>query len=214
MDKLVRYINTSVFKNNIEYEDAIFKRLAAQFETLKSGHYTVVLMGSSQTWGAGAATAADKLETYLQNGLRAQHRKSDVTLINTAVSGASLSRMWKAIEPYREKRIDLIILNASNNDFDAASFRRELQKLSDFAIEKNIVLVLVGEANYFMDPNWNIFENHKSMRQLASAQGWKFINMHEEMAAIYNLGYFWWDNVHMTSAGQKKVSEIILKNLR
>jgi lysophospholipase L1-like esterase len=209
IDRLLRGVDVSVFKNNIEYDDQVLSRVRQQFDALQSSQYRILLVGSSQTWGSGAETEGEQFEIYLRDIFRKIKNKKDLAVINTAVPGIRIEKMANFIENLDSYRIDEVILNSSHNDYFIEDFKLNLERLINYCQRKKIKITLLLEANFFADLNPNLMRNHQALREAGRAHKINVIDLHEKLNLIADQGYYWWDNVHLTSEGQKIAAETV-----
>jgi lysophospholipase L1-like esterase len=214
IDRLLRSVDVSGYKNNIEYDDQILPRVNQQIEALKDSQYRILLVGSSQTWGSGAESENEQLEVYLRDIFRKIKNKKDLALINVAVPGIRLEKMTDYVEMLQTYRIDEIILNSSHNDYFIEDYKYNLERLIRYCQSKKIKITLVLEANFFADENPNLLRNHEVLREAAKINKINLIDLHGKFDELGGHGYYWWDNVHMTSEGQKIAAETIGANYK
>lgn len=209
IDRLLRAVDVSGYKNNIEYDDQVLPRVRQQFDALKNSQYRILLVGSSQTWGSGAETETEQFGVYLQDVFRKLKNKKDLAVINTAVPGIRLEKMTNFVGMLDSYRIDEVILNSSHNDYFEEDFKIHLDRLIRLCLIKKIKITLLLEANFFGDVNPNLLRNHKILKEAGLANKINVIDLHGKFGLIAGQGYYWWDNVHLTSEGQKIAAETV-----
>lgn len=209
IDRLLRAVDVSGYKNNIEYDDQVLSRVSQQFGALQSSQYRILLVGSSQTWGAGAEAENEQFEIYLRDIFRKIKKKKDLALINTAVPGVRLEKMTHFVGILDSHRIDEVILNSSHNDYFVEDFKLNLDKFIRLCQVKKIKVTLLLEANFFADLNPNLLRNHKVLREAGIEHKINVVDLHGKLSSMGDQGYYWWDNVHLTSEGQKIAAEAV-----
>lgn len=214
IDRLLRAVDVSGYKNNIEYDDQVLPRVRQQFDALQTSQYRILLVGSSQTWGSGAESQTEQFEVYLQDIFRKIKKKKDLAVINTAVPGVRIEKMTNFVGMLDSYRIDEVILNSSHNDYFTEDFKVYLDRLIRLCQSKKIKITLLLEANYFAEENPNLLRNHEVLRAAGKAHKINVIDLHGKFSSIAEQGYYWWDNVHLTSEGQRIAAETVGANYR
>ncbi len=173
--------------------------------------YKIMFIGTSQTWGAGALKNEDVLSICLEKKLNNNSNKMNYKCINKGISGQSPAILFQY---YKEKWIKLdpqvVIINLSNNP--DADFRNSLKAFILLNQSKNIKTIFVLEPNS-IDCNTNIMGKHKIIKEFAQEYGIQFVDMHNHLGAFYADGFLWWDNVHLTSFGQRKFADILYDSI-
>ncbi len=169
----------------------------------------VLVVGTSQTWGAGATRAEEGFVPELERQLEAARPGRDFECVNGGVSGLRAPRLlelfqseWLALEP------DLVVLNLSNNDKDAASFAAALRGFADLCAEHEIALLFALEANA-SEAVPGPLALHPTMRAVAAERGIEVLDLHQEIARHSGRGFLWWDFVHPTSFGHRLLAEAL-----
>lgn len=173
----------------------------------------VLVVGTSQTWGAGAARAEDGFVERLERLLVAAEPERRWECINAGIQGLKspwLLRVfrehWLALEP------DILIVNLSNNDKDAEAFAQALNGFADLAAGHGIRVLFALEANSIeRRPE---APQHATMRRVAEERGVPIVDVHGALARQYDRGFFWWDPVHPTSLGHRLIAETLLPEVR
>lgn len=168
----------------------------------------LLLLGSSQTWGAGARNAQEKLGHQLGTGLGHQ-------VVNTSISGG---RARELINQYLEEWIgwepDLVLLNLAHNDKNPRSYRRALKDLARTNVERGIPTVFVLEPNAPELIRDNLLGNHAILREVAQAYHIPVLDLHACLRDDKDTGILWWDFVHLTSYGQERAAHCLTELLR
>lgn len=179
--------------------------------------FRIMVIGTSQTWGAGAAKEEHTLLVQLQRMLaeRSAGRATRVECIDAAVPGLDSSSLieplylanWIELEPH------LVVANLSHNDPRVGmQLTKNLERLAQANRERDIATLFVGEA--VSVENENLIEvNHQRMQRVAERYHFPFLNMHTHVRELSDTGFVWWDGIHLTSYGQSivaaKLAEVI-----
>ncbi len=179
----------------------------------------VLFLGSSQTWGAGAARKEEVMTRVLERMLNAKaepgHRYEVANGgISATVSGDLLQlyeKEWIHLRPH------LVVVNLSHNDFDMALFRANLRRLAQLSRAKGIATLFVLEANSGEERKAALDEiasHHAVMREAAAAEGVPVVDMHARLLTEQDRGFLFWDAVHMSSLGQRLFAEHIYPDVK
>jgi len=173
----------------------------------------VLVVGTSQTWGAGAARVEDGFVERLQRLLEAAEPERRWECINAGIQGLKSPRLlqvfrehWLALEP------DILVVNLSSNDNDAEAFARSLGGFADLAAEHGIRVLFSLEANSIeIQPELPL---HATMRRVAEERRIPLVDVHHALAQQSERGFLWWDMVHPTSLGHRLIAEALLPAVR
>jgi len=182
----------------------------------EASDYRILFVGSSQTWGAGAARLEEVFVTQVGRKLKARlaDRGMSVEVINTGISalksdsliGKFYLRDWINLAPH------LVVVNLSNNDaVDTEEFPRNLEALILANRDRGIETLLVKEARSTESRVGGIQVNHARMQVVADQYNIRCIDMHQLVDDNYDEGFFWWDAVHLTSFGQTFVADRLVE---
>lgn len=176
------------------------------------GVVRVLVIGSSQTWGAGATRRGESLVDFLQRDLNSLEGPR-YECVNAGIPGSTAPRL---LEIYRadwlELRPAITVVNLSNNDsqYDtgAEAFGRALAELARLDRERGIATVFVLEANSSQyRPEGPPL--HATMRRVAEEQDVPLVDAHAYLRERRDEGFLWWDFVHPTSLGHERIAEVI-----
>ena len=205
--RLDRTAEDSWVAQEIERVDA---RIRAEHPASVPGRTRVLVIGTSQTWGAGAARADEGFVEVLERELRATSPERDWECVNAGVSGLRAPRLlellrerWLALEPR------VLIVNLSNNDKDPATFEQALEGFARLAEEHGIAALFALEANASESVPGEL-ALHPVMRRVAEAHRIPVVDVHRALAAQAQRGFLWWDNVHPTSFGHRLIAETLV----
>jgi len=212
-------IDFAGFENRIEYEGQIVPRLAREVPLAPPppGVRRILVLGTSQTWGSGAARPEDvwvrRLEAALNQSARLGER---FELIDAGLPG---ERAEKLREHFEESwvawRPELVLVNLGNNDRDPAVLARELERIARRAREAGSRVAFVPEPNCIESRSERSLRglraNHAAMREVAGRLGIPVVEVHEALVAERDGGFLWWDRVHLTSYGQERLARRLLE---
>ncbi|MFH1415314.1 MAG: SGNH/GDSL hydrolase family protein [Elusimicrobiota bacterium] len=172
------------------------------------GTERVMFIGSSQTWGEGAAKEEDTFVHLTEKILnRTFSGRKHVECINAGVRGSDSSRLF---EYYNEKWVSyghkLLIINLSSNLIDEDTFYTDITAFINLNRQKSIDTLLVLEANS-PENGTGVLELHKVMIRAGKEEGVPVIDLHSYMRENHDKGIAWWDFVHMTSFGHRPAAE-------
>jgi hypothetical protein len=167
----------------------------------------VMLMGTSQTWGAGALRETDAIAVRLQRYLAAHDTRQRYIVVNVSVSGSVAAQLFRE---YCERGIllrpDVLVVVLSNNDdSDADAFHNTLTKLVQYNSGRAILTVLVTEPGL----SESLAANHQDMRCIAANTGMPLLDLATHMHTLEGTGFLWWDLVHLMPYGQAAAAEFI-----
>jgi lysophospholipase L1-like esterase len=201
------------FQTSIETEQQVVERLRQP--AIRNERRRLLFVGSSQTWGAGAATATDTFVQRLQQRLDAEPTTaSRWQCINTGIPGAVAAGLLHLYEQeWLGTNPSLVLVNLSNNDRDPVRFRQSLERLLELNQQRGIATVLVLEPNSIEAIDRHLPDNHALMASVAAAAGVEVIDMQSRLAAVADRGFLWWDHVHLTSCGQRLFAEVLYAEL-
>ena len=191
-----------------------------RIERLKSApprreDHRILVVGGSQTWGAGAAKRSEITSKILEKRLHAEFGDDKVSVINAAIPNFRLASI---LEKYSDSWIQLepklLVVVVSVNDAGNKGFKQSLVDLLELNRSKGIETLLVlepytpeMEQAYSLkrrpcDPE-DLANNHNIMRQLSAEKGVPFLDLHSALKRDFDTGFLWWDFVHLTSFGQR-----------
>jgi lysophospholipase L1-like esterase len=207
------------YENRIEYEGQIVPRLAREYplEAPPAGVRRILVLGTSQTWGSGAARRADvwvrRLEAWLGETARPGER---FELIDAGLPGETSKKVREALEKRFEAwRPELLLVNLGNNDRDPEPFARELERMARWSAERGVRVAFVPEPNCIESRSERSLRGlrakHAAMREVAARHGIPVVEVHDALAAERDTGFLWWDRVHLTSYGQERLAQRLLE---
>jgi lysophospholipase L1-like esterase len=200
-------------KNTITGEEEIKLKISLEKESDINTKKYIALLGSSQTWGAGALTEEFRLDQILEKELNRIKKTTNFRVLNLAVSGNRANQMVDAFYWLKKINPRVVVINLGNNDTDPDFIRQNLLRLVSLSRQKNFKLVFIAEANYFLDPIPHLVLTHRAIKDIAIENDIKLIDAHKFLEKNFRNGYLWWDSVHLTSAGQKILADAIVSEI-
>jgi lysophospholipase L1-like esterase len=176
------------------------------------GVFRILVLGSSQTWGAGAESDDDTWVRQLETLLNTSPGDVKVECINAGISGLVTGQV---VELLRSDLADMAasaaLINLSNNDIDLDQFEHNLDALIGELQARNIRPVFILEPNSLErrltdSEHGHLEYKHAIMRKVAANYGLPAIDLHGYLAEAKDAGFIWWDFVHLTSFGQRLVA--------
>ena len=212
-------VNYEGFENRIEYVGQIAPRLAKTYPLAPPppGVRRIVVLGTSQTWGSGAARPEDVWVRRLEAALDATAAPGErFELIDAGLPGETsreLADLWT--KKWVRWQPELVLVNLGNNDHDAASMVRELERIVALNAERGIRTVFGPEANSTESRSERSLRGleakHAAMRELAARHGLTVVETHGPLLAARDDGFLWWDRVHLTSYGQARLAALLFE---
>lgn len=174
----------------------------------------VLVVGTSQTWGAGAAHADEGFVEVLEDLLAAADPGRRWECVNAGVSGLRAPRLlelfrdrWLALEP------DVLVVNLSFNDKDPVAFAEALHGFARVAAEHRVAVLFALEPSS-IEATPEELPLHAVMRAVGAERGVPVVDVHRALAQQYDRGLMWWDPVHPTSFGHRLIAETLLPAVR
>jgi len=178
--------------------------------------FRVMVLGTSQTTGAGAAEIEDLLVTQLENlaNTKLKNKYRQFEFLQAAVSGSVSTELVYLYETQWYKfKPKLILVNLSSNDSsNSMEFSQQLERLVLTAAKEDIKLIFILEPNSLEFRS--AMSTHQIMRDVASRHQLQVVDLHSYLAEKTDLGIIWWDSVHATSFGQKLMAEYIYDQIK
>jgi len=191
--------------------------LRANFsESPHKGTIRILFVGTSQTWGAGAARASESFARILEDRLNANASKDlRFECINAGVSSLDARRLlalyaeeWVHLSPH------LVVINLSTNDCvsesdcDVRKFAEALEEFLRIGDEKGIGMLLALEANSIERAPGDL-ALHPTMRSVAERNGVPLVELHGCLKQRRDRGLIWWDFVHPTSFSHRLIADCL-----
>jgi lysophospholipase L1-like esterase len=176
--------------------------------------FRLLVLGASQTWGAGAGTEEETWVRRLEATLNATKREWErIECVNGGVSGFLAGDVLEML------RKDLAgfgasaaLVNLSSNDADTARFRRDLTALARELANRRVPTVFTLEPNSpegrpSDSDRGDLAAKHAIVRSVAAAHAIPVVDLQAHLAERRDAGLVWWDFVHLTAFGQRLVAD-------
>ncbi len=197
----------------------------------------IMIIGSSQTWGAGASSIEKTFPAILENELNIKIDElskdatssgqtfglsinQDISVVNAGISGTV---SFELLDEYQKNWIKLkpkiLIINLSSNDFNygvsQSDFKKNIEEFISLNKLNNIKTILVIEAS---SSEYRIYNPlHNSLKEISADNNIPIIEMNEYLKDKNDSGLLWWDFIHPTNYGHqliaKHISDFILDNI-
>jgi lysophospholipase L1-like esterase len=212
-------IDFAGFENRIEYEAQITRRLAREYPLAAPppGVRRILVLGTSQTWGSGAARPEDVWVRRLEAGLAAGARLGErFELIDAGLPGDDAEELRESFaESWVAWRPELVLVNLGNNDRDPERLARELERIAEIARQAGSRVAFIPEPNCTESRSEKslrgLLTKHAAMRAVATRLAIPVVEVHGPLAAERDGGFLWWDRVHLTSYGQERLAKHLLE---
>jgi lysophospholipase L1-like esterase len=169
-----------------------------------SGITRILMVGSSQTWGAGAAREQDTFVRRTEDLLNSEGKLFEC--INAGISGSYSRELleifreeWLALEP------SIVVIDLSTNDEDGVAFAAALDEFATIDEQHDIDTILVLEPNS-AEAAPRSLRFHPTMREVGSRHYIAVLDLQEYLAEHRDSGILWWDVVHPTSYGHQLIA--------
>lgn len=174
----------------------------------------IFLIGTSQTWGAGASSVDQDIAGRLESLLSEHFGPKSYEVVNAGISGKDSAYLYQI---YADEWVDwkpsVVLLNLGNNDGDPELLRSKLQGFVELDRSRGIETLFVLEANHAESLNAALPRNHRVMREVAEQMGVGVIDLHTSLLERYDDGFLWWDIVHLSDIGQRLSAAVIAEGL-
>lgn len=180
------------------------------------GTQRVLFLGTSQTWGAGAARPGETLVEVTERlmndagGPRRQCVNGGISAGDSTLLLELLETEWLALRP------SAVVVNLGNNDADPALLAANVERMARLALAAGASPVLVLEPNSTEDPAGEqaiLRANHEALRGVGARLELTVVDMHDHLAGLADRGFLWWDSVHLTSFGQRLFAQRLAPEL-
>ena len=170
---------------------------------------TIVAIGSSQTWGSGAALREDAWTYQLETILNEANSPREHLVVNAGIPGAESHELFRFYEDFMSQYPHkLLVIALGCNDRDANLFYEYLERFVVLARSSGVTPLLVVEAL----SHENAPEGTKQgwvLQAVAEAYDVPLFDLHNAVAPYQDAGFFWWDIVHPTSFGHACIAKAL-----
>lgn len=194
-----------------EWKEAVIKDITAEFPPEKPlPENTILIMGTSQTYGCGANTPDETWTKRLSARLESEHPELQTCVINGAVPGSNSTKLLELYQDFLlqyDHKLLLIVLGC--NDQNPDELQRNLGEFIDLARNKGAFPLLAIEAlsdeETPLGPGMSFI-----LEETARKYQTPLLNLHAALIEDYDRGFFWWDVVHPTSFGHSQIADVML----
>jgi lysophospholipase L1-like esterase len=171
----------------------------------------ILMLGSSQTWGAGVSTPEKTFTHLIEQRLNSELTPKTGRTYQCINAGIRGYRSYQLFDFYTEDWLNLnpalTVINLSNNDRDATRFEQSLNQYIALNHEHAIQTLLVPETNSIERQRPALFEHHEVMQKLATEQNIPLFPAYDYMSQPYDQGFLYWDSVHLTPYGNQLLAK-------
>jgi lysophospholipase L1-like esterase len=181
--------------------------------------FSILMLGSSQTWGAGAHSEAETWVRQLESALNRSSREPRFEIVNAGISGFRAEDVLALLRNDLDwLATDAALVNLSSNDVDTLAFRQNMDALARELTARGIRTVFALEANtperrVTDSEHGDLVVKHTIMRDVAARYGFPVIDLHGHLAMHRDAGFLWWDFVHLAPFGQLLVAHKLARDL-
>lgn len=170
----------------------------------------LLLLGTSQTYGAGGVDQEKTLGPFLFERLSAE------TGQKVEIFDCSEKTQFEHLSPRRLQKLgstiqpDYVIINLPADDQEDSEFYYwRIRRLVALTRVLGAQAILIQEAN--PESANKIQNNHEALARIAQAQSLTLIPLHERLRHLEDTGRLWHDEIHLTSYGQDLVANILVE---
>lgn len=172
----------------------------------RQGEKRIMFLGTSQTHGSGAEMREEAFVGRLE-GMLGETR--NVVVINAAVSGVDSKLLSRQYQDYLiQYEHSFLVVNLGNNDSDPVVFEQSLGEIVSAARHAGVVPVLCVEA-LSREESQSPPPLGVVLYGVAEKMNVPVFNLHDAIGGVQDTGLFWWDFVHPTSYGHKRMAEVL-----
>lgn len=170
----------------------------------------IAFVGGSQTWGEGVVNPAD---TWVGQFYRNIAQVQPIVVYNLGSKAFDMGRILKNyMSVWKDVRPDDLIINVGHNDKDSTELLRNFSSLVRFARAQGSKIYYMHEANSRDGNHYLKMEEVSELldHEMNAANNFtiglnEFLNSDE----VYDSGFLWYDQVHLTAYAQKLVGHFV-----
>jgi lysophospholipase L1-like esterase len=196
-------VESEAHANRIETPGQAIARLRAA----RDERAAILVLGGSQTWGAGAARAEDVWSEQIERSLGGRYK-----VWNAGVSGQDAAAQISLLRQHGlALRPRLVIAVFGTNDADPDAFSRSLDELASIGRDADLTVLLVQEPTAADAPAlaWSA-ANRERVREAAERHGLALVDVHSALVKRRDQALMWWDFAHLSSHGHTLFAQEIL----
>lgn len=196
-----------------EIKDVHRRLLDSYFTPDQQDKFKIILLGTSQTWGAGASSENRTFARRFEKELREYCHNQDISVMNAGVSGPNSSYILSFYKKYWIKvKPDFCIINLCNNDGGSPDFKANLEEFVKLNSSRQIETVFIPEPAAIY--NDELIENHSIMKNVAEKYGISMVVMGPYLQEHHDDGFLWWDFIHLTDYGQELFTKKLFDEIK
>ena len=195
-------IETEAFSSGIETPSDVVGRLVAEHDDRPA----IVVLGGSQTWGAGVTRLDDIWTARLERSLGGGYK-----VWNFGISGQDAGdqiALLRELGLTRHPR--LVVAVFGTNEIDPVELRRDLDALAALGREHGFSILLVEEPVAHDAPKIPRFWEYRDTIEEAGARhALPVADLHAALVRKRDRALMWWDFAHLSSHGHALFEEAI-----
>lgn len=178
----------------------------------------ILLVGSSQSIGAGATKLEDTFFVQLYKRIKQSRASNTVSALNVSVSGLTAGEVFSNyLKEHQFFSPNLILVNLGFNDYDTIFLSNSIKTIIEYGKRIDAQVILIKEPSSYTAPqdneyifkNFSIIDNFGSNKGLVVLDAFDFLNQTD----IQKSGHLWWDQVHLSSYGQELLADWLFHKL-
>ncbi len=170
----------------------------------------ILFMGSSQTWGSGAARRDETFVIVLERLLNERARGERYVCINSGVSGSRAHHLYYLYEgELLNLEPDLCVVHLSFNDYQPSEFSAALDRFAALGRARGVDTIFSIEPSSTERKGVNE-AMRSAMRAASERHGVPLVDTYDAMRKRRDDGFLWWDMVHPTSFGHRLIAETLV----
>ena len=207
-----RHNQQALYCSSLNEECEIIRnRKTRGLSAVKAPSYRIMMVGSSQTMGAGASNIQSTFFALTHQKLKALLPGVVLESVNLSAAGTvSTDRLLVYKQHYLNFQPDVVVINLSNNDISAELFRQNISEFLTLNKAAGIKTILLMEANNQERQGiLGVTYQHRVLSELSKEFQVPVYSHHEFFGRpeVYSSGFIWWDGVHFTDYGHQLMAE-------
>jgi len=179
----------------------------------KNEDISILFIGTSQTYGMGAADENDTFVEILNRRLKTKTgAAARVVCRNAGIKGSNSSELLEFYRNHWARTVpDVVLINLSVNDNDGGDiFYANIKEFVKINKIKKIKTILILEPTSFEQHQiLRYSKNHEALLRAGEEEGVICVDLHKFMTVNKDSGIIWWDFVHLTSFGHKLAADCL-----
>ncbi len=193
--------------------ERVDREVRERFRASEGAGHRILFVGTSQTWGAGAQRGEETWVAQLESLLNRQHPSGGpFVCVNGGVSAARAEDLVPLVREWLGYRPDGVVINlASNDKATPESFEPAIREMVASALAAGSRPVLLMEPN--ISPGPGLRTRHQDLARVAADLAIPLVDLQTFMNRLADSGFVWWDHVHLTSYGQRRLAEKLYEEM-